>query len=56
MSASLPACVWAYGALRLADVWKKGKGRDGDAGAEKEKSGGGEELYSEELVERKEAL
>ncbi len=20
-----PACVWAYGALRLADVWKKGK-------------------------------
>ena len=55
-----PACVWAYGALRLADVWKKGKKRDGDAGVEKEKSGGGrgggEELYSEELVERKEAL
>lgn len=19
-----PVCVWAYGALRLADVWKKG--------------------------------
>lgn len=51
-----PACVWAYGALRLADVWKKGKTRDGDAGVEKEKSGGGgEELYSEELVEQKEA-
>ena len=54
--------MWAYGALRLADVWKKGKKRDGDAGVEKEKSGGGrgggggEELYSEELVERKEAL
>lgn len=52
-----PACVWAYGALRLADVWKEGKKkRDGDAGVEMEKSGGGEELYSEELVERKEAL
>lgn len=48
--------MWAYGALRLADVWKKGKRRDGDAGVEKERSGGGEELYSEELVERKEAL
>lgn len=21
-----PACVWAYGALKLADVWKKKKG------------------------------
>lgn len=52
-----PACVWAYAALRLADVWKKGrKKRDGDAGVELEKSVGGEELYSEELVERKEAL
>ncbi len=35
---------------------EKGKKRDGDAGVETEKSGGGEELYSEELVERKEAL
>ena len=35
---------------------KKGKRRDGDAGVGREKSGGGEELYSEELVERKEAL
>lgn len=51
-----PICVWAYGALRLADVWKKGKKRDGDAGVELEKSVGGEELYSEELVERKEVL
>lgn len=34
-----PVCVWAYGALRLADVWKR---RDGDAGVAKEKSGGGE--------------
>lgn len=32
------------------------KRRDGGAGVEKEKSGGGEELYSEEPVERKEAL
>ena len=53
-----PVCEWAYGTLRLADVWKKGKKRDRDAGEEEEeeKSGGGEELYSEELVERKEAL
>lgn len=32
------------------------KKRDGDAGVELEKSVGGEELYSEEPVERKEAL
>lgn len=46
-------------ALRVVDVWKKKgkkKERDGDAGTEKEKSGGGEERYTEELVERKEAL
>lgn len=24
-----PACVWAYGALRLADVWKEGKKKEG---------------------------
>lgn len=24
-----PACVWAYGALRLADVWKKGRKKKG---------------------------
>lgn len=36
---------------------KKKKGeRDGDAGVEAEKSVGGEELYSEGVVERKEAL
>ena len=54
-----PACVWAYGALRLADVWKKGKRRDGDAGVERRRrveEERREELYSEELVERKEAL
>lgn len=28
-----PACVWAYGALKLADVWKKKGG--GDAGVER---------------------
>lgn len=55
-----PACVWAYRALKLADVWKK-KGRGwggggGGAGVEAQKSVGGGELYSEELVERKEAL
>lgn len=50
-----PACVWAYGALKLADVWKKKRG-GGGAGVEAQKSVGGEELYSEELVERKEAL
>lgn len=32
-----PVCVWAYGALRLADVWKKWKRRDWDASIEKEK-------------------
>lgn len=58
------ACAWAYGALRLADVWKgkkkaeKKEGererRDGDAGVEAEESVGGEELYSEGAVERKE--
>lgn len=31
-----PVCVWAYGALRLVDVWKKGKKRDGDAGVVEE--------------------
>lgn len=37
-----PACVWAYGALKLADVWKKeGGGGEGwwwwwwDAGVER---------------------
>lgn len=24
-----PACVWAYGALKLADVWKKEGGGEG---------------------------
>lgn len=49
-----PVCVWAYGALRLVDVWKKGRKKK--EGWRRRRSGGGEELYSEELVERKEAL
>lgn len=56
------ACVWAYGAQRLADVWRGKKKkekrrrerRDGDAGVEAEESVGGEELYSEGAVEQKE--
>ena len=53
-----PAClcvgVWRSEAGGRVERGKKK--RDGDAGVEMEKSGGGEELYSEELVERKEAL
>lgn len=49
-------CVGVWRSEAGGCVEKGKKRRDGDAGVEKEKSGGGEELYSEEVVERKEAL